>query len=140
MRNRIGEKRRKALIEDLVRSERDVLAIGEGFGLSPDDMAYWISQPENARTLRGLCQLADTQTQVLMSRYRLLAATRLIGLATTPGEAKEDVARRACVDVLKVELKGAVPDTEETPQRELEGFGEEEDLMVMLQGVFDGDD
>ena len=80
-----------------------MLGLAREHELSPDDLAAWVGEPGNRRLLSGLCVLADLQTQVLLSRYRLLAASKLIKLATEDGEG--DVARRACVDLLKLDLK-----------------------------------
>ncbi len=110
----ISKKRRRALIADLIAAQGDLMSLGEKHALEPDEMAAWVSDPDNQRTLSGLCVLADLQTQILLSRYRLLAASRLIKLATEDDpEHSPDVARRACVDLLKLELKRA----------DLEGLG-----------------
>ncbi len=118
----IGPTRSKRLIRDLVAAEHDLIELGQLHRLTPDDLARWIADPTNQQTLAGLCRLADLQTQILLSRYRLLAASRLIRLATGDegdGEEKSggssggscgrgsDVARRACVDLLKLDLKRA---------------------------------
>lgn len=106
----LGPRQRLALIRDVINAEHDLLGLGEAHRLSADDLAAWIDDPANRQCLMGLCLLADVQTQVQLSRYRLLAANRLIRLATDEqGEVKEDVARRACVDLLKLDLKRATP-------------------------------
>lgn len=110
----ITAKRREMMIRDIINAEHDLLALGKAHRLRPDVLAKWIEQPENRQCLMGLCQLADVQTQVLLSRYRMLAASRLIRLATNEdGSVKDDVARRACVDLLRVDLKRATLDAEE---------------------------
>jgi len=50
--------------------------------------------------------LADVQTQLLLSRFRLLAASRLIRLATDE-QGNADITRRSCVDLLRLEMKRA---------------------------------
>lgn len=112
----ISEKRREMMIHDIINAEHDLLALGEAHRLRPDVLAKWIEQPENRQCLMGLCQLADIQTQVLLSRYRMLAASRLIRLATNEdGQVKDDVARRACVDLLRVDLKRAMMEVGQMP-------------------------
>ncbi len=57
------------------------------------------------------------QTQLLLSRYRLIAAGRLIDLATNQSDDSKtslDNARRACVDLLKLEMKRADIDSDFT--------------------------
>lgn len=108
MGRKIGAKRRESLIQDIFNAEHDVVALAHTHGLSPDELASWASSAENQQCLTGLCVLADIQTQLLLSRYRLLAATRLIRLATQEDEsASADVARKACVDLLRLDLKRA---------------------------------
>ena len=105
---KIGMKRRRDLIGDIVEAKHDLVTLAVEHNLEPDDLAEWVADPINHRTLNGLCVLADMQTQVLLSRYRLLAANRLIKLATDEESGgSNDVARRACVDLLKLDLKRA---------------------------------
>jgi len=102
--------KRDVLIRDLVSGERDLLTLAQDHQLKPDALADWVNDADNRRCLSGLCVLADLQTQVLLSRYRLLAASRLIRMATSDaGDDQKalDVARRACVDLLKLDLKRA---------------------------------
>jgi hypothetical protein len=110
MPSRIGTKRRASLIEDIFNSEHDLVSLAAAHELSPDKLAAWANNLTNQRCLTGLCLLADLQTQVLLSRYRLLAAGRLIKLATQDDQdTTADVARRACVDLLKLDLKRTEP-------------------------------
>jgi hypothetical protein len=117
MPRKISAKRRAALINDLINADFDLTALHSKYALSPDSLSQWIQDENNHRCLAGLCVLADLQTQLLLSRYRLIAAGRLIDLATTqPQDSKTglDNARRACVDLLKLEMKRADIDTDFT--------------------------
>lgn len=110
MARRISAKRRAALIRDLINADFDLTALHDKYGLSPDNLSQWIQDENNHRCLAGLCVLADLQTQLLLSRYRLIAAGKLYELASRePGADKsdQDIARRACVDLLKLDLKRA---------------------------------
>ena len=96
------------LILELARAEHDILSFASANSLSLDELVDWASQEKTQRTLAGLCVLADAQTQLLLSRYRLVAATRLIGQATAEDETlPAEQVRRACVDLLKTELSRA---------------------------------
>ena len=99
-------KNRRAMIEDIAIAQMDMLAFAEKYKLSPDQLAAWVKDVKNHQCLSSLCLLADLQTQLLLSRYRSLAANKLIHLATDE-ESKGDIARRACVDLLKLDLKRA---------------------------------
>lgn len=104
----MGVRRRERLVADILAGEHDVLTLGERHKLKPDKLAAWVIDPENHRVLRGLCVLADMQTQLVLSRYRRLAAGRLIRLATDEGDEKAaEVARKACVDLLRLDMKRA---------------------------------
>jgi len=96
------------LILDLARAEHDILSFATAHGLSLDKLVDWAAEPKTRRLLSGLCVLADAQTQLLLSRYRLVAATRLIGQATAEDEnLSAEQVRKACVDLLKTELTRA---------------------------------
>ncbi len=110
MPRKISAKRRSALINDLINADFDLTALHSKYALSPKNLSMWIQDEDNHRCLAGLCVLADLQTQLLLSRYRLIAAGKLIDLATSQpddGKAGMDISRRACVDLLKLELKRA---------------------------------
>jgi len=97
-----------ALLDDLLRAEHDILSLAQRHDLSLDGLVDWACRPETRRTVAGLCVLADAQTQLLLSRYRLVAATRLIGQATAdPDTLPPEQIRKACVDLLKTELSRA---------------------------------
>ena len=96
------------LVLDLARAEHDILSFATAHDLTLDDLVDWAAKPQTRRTLAGLCVLADAQTQLLLSRYRLVAATRLIGQATSEDDTlSAEQVRKACVDLLKTELSRA---------------------------------
>jgi hypothetical protein len=135
MKAKFGARRRLKLIRDIVSAQKDLISLAREYRLSPDDLAGWISDRTNHRALAGLCVLADLQTQILLSRYRLLAAGRLIRLATEDGEG--DIARKACVDLLKMNLdrrdyeEGLAKDRVEAVS-DYDARGEEESLRRLL--------
>src|SRR5688572_12803634 len=100
-----------SLLEAILAARHDLLALAEEQRLTLDELAAWIATPDHQRLLRDLCLLADLQTQLLISRYRLIAASRLIALISPDAEdasdKAKDIARHACVDLLKLELKRA---------------------------------
>ena len=110
MPRKISAKKRATLIHDLIHADFDLTTLHSEYGLSPDSLSQWVQDETNHRCLTGLCVLADIQTQLLLSRYRLIAAGRLIDMATNPpeeGKSGIDTSRRACVDLLKLELPRA---------------------------------
>jgi hypothetical protein len=107
MARKITKQRQADLIRDIFNANHDVVALAEAHSLSPADLAEWIAQPHNQRCLSGLCVLADLQTQLMLSRYRLVAVTKLIQQATQQEEVTAEQARKACSDLLKLDLKRA---------------------------------
>jgi hypothetical protein len=110
MPRKISAKKRATLIRDLIHADFDLTALRSKYNLTPDSLSNWARDEGNQRCLTGLCVLADIQTQLLLSRYRLIAAGRLIDMATQPpddSKAGLDTSRRACVDLLKLELPRA---------------------------------
>lgn len=127
----------KALLADLLAGGHDVLQLGRMHKLSPEELAAWVSQPHIQQTMAGLCALSDYQTQLMLTQYRRFAATRLIRLATGEDSQVSEPSRKACVDLLRTELRrvadSPVVMEEETPapnvvamQRELYGGASEE--------------
>lgn len=107
----IGHRKHIRLVRDILEAQHDLVSLAERHGMSPEALAAWARAGETRACLSELCTLADLQTQLLLSRYRTLAATRLVRIATadaaTDSKQELDVARRACVDLLKLDLKRA---------------------------------
>jgi hypothetical protein len=63
--------------------------------------------------IRQVCDLADLQAQVMLSRYRPALVGRLLNVAMNDDAPPEQV-RRALVDLLKLDLRprGAVPEAD----------------------------
>lgn len=99
------------LFKDILSARYDLVSLARRHKLAPVELSDWIAAAKNRRVLERLCLMADVQAQLLLSRYRMLAATRLIKLATEEtgdepkGKGSGDTARRACVDLLKMELR-----------------------------------
>lgn len=109
MAKRVGKKRRTRILRDILNSQHDLVALAEAHRLRPQDLAEWIAESDNLSTLAGLCILADLQTQLMLSRCRMSVAHELYRLATggKDNAPPPEVTRRACVDLLKVDLKRA---------------------------------
>ncbi|GAB4194768.1 MAG: hypothetical protein Kow00105_08990 [Phycisphaeraceae bacterium] len=137
---KINKTKRSELINDLIHAEFDLTVIQSKYGLTPDTLAQWVQDETNLRCLTGLCLLADLQTQILLSRYRLIAAGKLYELATSqPDDSKsaQDVARRACVDLLKLDLPRAGM-TEKSSRKQ--GRSRKTDSLSRLQMLMRGVD
>jgi hypothetical protein len=104
----IGKQRNKAIFADIFEAELDLTGLITKHKLTPQMLADWIGKEPHQRCLAELCVLADLQTQLMLSRYRQLAVSELIKQATGGGEGgsvSSEQARKACVDLLKADLK-----------------------------------
>lgn len=129
------EKQRQRLLHDIFEGKLDIARLARRYRVSIAELALWIGREENRRAIERLCVVADVQTQVMLGRYRQVAAAQLIKLATRTDQedrATLEVARRACVDVLRMELQR----TRDFVAAE-ELLDEESDDVA---GVFDGGD
>jgi hypothetical protein len=134
MAKKIGKQRQAQLIRDIFNASHDVVALAEAHSLSPAELAEWIGEPANQRCLSGLCVLADLQTQLMLSRYRLVAVTKLIQQATQQEEVTAEQARKACADLLKLDLKRAGQQTDAEAEHDPSQTPGPEQLRQMLYG------
>jgi hypothetical protein len=95
--------RRERLYQALYDSQRDLGEVAKGEHMSLSHLADWANESDTIGALEGLCRLNDARAQMLVSRYRTLAAARLFELAKS--DEGGELARRACVDLLKVSLE-----------------------------------
>jgi len=134
MSRQIDKERQARLVRDIFNASHDVVALAEQHSLSPAELAEWIAEPANQRCLSGLCILADLQTQLMLSRYRLVAVTKLIQQATQQEEVTAEQSRKACADLLKLDLQRAgQPDAKDAEADASESLGPDQ-LRQMLYG------
>jgi hypothetical protein len=96
--------RPRSLMEDLIAAQHDLLSLAREHGLDFEALSAWANDPANVARVRGLCLLADMQAQLLLSRYHVHAVSRLVQLIGDQNA--DDLSRRACVDLLKLDLTG----------------------------------
>jgi hypothetical protein len=111
--------------------------------VSLDQISEWIARPRNRRKISNLVTLLDAQTQLLICQHRVGAVARLAEVAGK--DAKPEVVRRACADLLKIRLIDPYqedrrpekmppqePKTREQIQEEMFRRQEENDWMINL--------
>ena len=101
---RIARKRIERLLRALYDASAELTELAESERLTLSQLAEWSNDDLTIAALDGLCRLNDARAQLLVSRYRTLAAARLFELAKD--DAGGEVARKACVDLLGVRLTG----------------------------------
>lgn len=107
---KLSSRKAGQMLQDIFEAKHDLAGLAEVYGLKPTQLASWANDSANREVLGGLCVLADLQTQLMLSRYRQLAVTELIrqatGLTSGDGEGvSAEQARKACVDLLRADLK-----------------------------------
>ncbi|MEM1099150.1 MAG: hypothetical protein AAGH92_10215 [Planctomycetota bacterium] len=131
-----GATKSRAMLRDIFEAKRDLSGLCEHYDLSPEQLAVWADDAERRKMLQGLCVLADLQTQLMLSRYRQLAVGELIRQATGGEEGvTPEQARRACVDLLRADLK--LPSaTRADSNATIGGVAEHEDLHALRDAIF----
>ncbi len=94
--------RKRELLRDVLRGRHDLEELCQERKLTLEQLADWAGEAETRSTLASLRRLADLRTQLMISRYRAHAAARLIELSG--GEESAETARKACVDLLRVNV------------------------------------
>jgi hypothetical protein len=111
--------------------------------ISLEGISEWIATPKNRRQIANLVTLLDAQAQLLVCQHRVGAIVRLAEVASR--DAKPEVVRRACADLLKIRLIDPYqedrrpekmppqePKTREQIQEEMFRRQEENDWMINL--------
>jgi len=84
----------------LCEAQTDVLDLADQEKISFANLAEWSNNTKTKSVLHGMCRLNDIRAQLLISRYRTLAAAQLFELSKE--ESGGETARKACVDLLKL--------------------------------------
>ncbi|MCC6907469.1 MAG: hypothetical protein IT430_05965 [Phycisphaerales bacterium] len=98
--NTVPSTRTERLMKALYEAQQDLDELARKEKMTLTRLAGWANNADTIAALDGLCRLNDVRAQLLVSRYRTLAAARLFELAKD--EAAGELARKACVDLLKV--------------------------------------
>lgn len=132
-----GEEREAALLLRIYEAECDPQELAESAEMSLEELSRWAGRERTVRALRGLRLVADMQVQLLVSRYRLNAAAKLVSLS---GQKENlELARKASVDLLKADLK--LPEVNEAAAGEAEQdkpVVDEEKLLRTLRKLGEG--
>lgn len=94
--------RRDRLLQTLYEAQSDLSDLAKSEDMTLAALAAWGNEKLTIDALEGLCRLNDTRAQLLVTRYRTLAAAKLFELAQQ--DSGGETARKACVDLLKVSL------------------------------------
>lgn len=123
----------EALLEDLARADDPPHEIARRHGLSPAELTRWAATPEAARLIDETRRLADDRAAMAVSRARVAAAHALHRLALDAEH--PETARKACVDLLKLEPRAPAPDggAEEDDEPDASGRDAVRSLLERLE-------
>lgn len=96
------EDAQERLLHALYEAQLDLDELARRERWSLQRLAEWANDSQTAQALEGLCRLNDARAQMLVGRYRTLAAAKLFELASRDDGG--ELARKSCVDLLKVSL------------------------------------
>ncbi len=90
-------KRQLAVIDDLFGGELDEQAVLDKHELSRNVYNKWLADEQFGAELARRAANARLQSEILIARYCIVAAAKLVQLTES---AKEETARKACLDII----------------------------------------
>jgi hypothetical protein len=92
-------KRQSAVLDDMFAGELDEQAILEKHRVSQKDLNRWLGEDAFMAELNRRLQWLNLQTELIITRYKTLAAAKLVQLTESD---KEETARKACLDIINL--------------------------------------
>ena len=97
-------KRQLAVIDDLLAGEFDERAILEKHEVSKRAFNRWLGESVFMAELDRRVEWLNRQSELIIARYKSLAAAKLVQLTESE---KEETARKACLDIISVPKSSA---------------------------------
>ncbi len=98
------KKRQLAVINDMFSGELDEKGVLSKYKLSKNVYNKWLADEQFVAEVARRAANARLQSEVLIARYSLLAAAKLVQLTEST---KEETARKACLDIISLPKIGA---------------------------------
>ncbi|MHC4061999.1 MAG: hypothetical protein ACYSUC_07570 [Planctomycetota bacterium] len=92
-------KRQLAVIEDMFAGGADEQAVLDKHKVSRNLLSRWLAEDILAEELDRRLQWLNLQSELIIARYKSLAAARLVQLTESE---KEETARKACLDIISL--------------------------------------
>lgn len=131
----------KLIAQMLEGSIGPITRLSEALDMTLEGVARWMGRYENRRNVTNLVRLLDAQTQLLASQHRLYAVARLAEV-TRNEKASPETVRRACVDMLKIQLidpyvEDKMEPEDMPPPIQINNFSSEEMYEAMACAIAD---
>jgi hypothetical protein len=97
------------VIDDLFESGGDETAVLQKHNIPRKDWQQWLADKDFADEIAARLQSSKRQSQIILSKYVSIAATKLVQLC---GSENQETSRKACLDILSLQT-GAKPITEQ---------------------------
>ena len=110
-------KRQLALIEDLFAGEKDEQEVLDKHHVTPHRYAQWLADERFVECFEQRIARAYRESRAILARCAPLAAVRLVQLTECE---KEEIARKACLDIITLHTSGATkaPQDKTAPRQE----------------------
>lgn len=92
-------KRQSAVLDDMLAGERDEREILEKHRVSQKTFNRWLAQDAFITELNRRLQWLDLQSKLIITRYKTLAAAKLVHLTDSKNP---ETARKACLDIMNL--------------------------------------
>ncbi|HUT30203.1 MAG TPA: hypothetical protein VMX13_10460 [Sedimentisphaerales bacterium] len=99
-------KRQSAVLDDMFAGELDEQAVLEKHNVSQKTFNRWLGEDAFMAELNRRLQWLNLQTELIITRYKTLAAARLVQLTESD---KEETARKACLDIINLPNRSDIP-------------------------------
>jgi hypothetical protein len=108
-------KRQLTVIDELLAGELDEQAVLEKHRVSRKTFNKWLAEDAFAGEIDRRLQWLNRQSELIIARYKTLAAAKLVQLTESE---KEETARKACLDIISMPKLTAPRATQPTDETE----------------------
>lgn len=105
-------KRQLAVIEDLFAGEMEEQEVLDKHNVTPHRYEQWLADEHFVECFERRIDRAYREGRMILARYATVAAVKLVNLT---GCKKEEIARKACLDIISLHASGGTKTTRETP-------------------------
>jgi hypothetical protein len=99
-------RRQSAVLQDMLDGELDEREILEKHRVSQKTFNRWLSGDAFMAELNRRLQWLNLQSEVVITRYKTLAAARLVHLTESENQ---ETARKACLDIINLPNRSDIP-------------------------------
>lgn len=99
MASRSIQGRQMGFVEDLFEKGESVEDLKKKYRVGPTEFQYWLKDKRFIKEIRRRIWWAYQQSEIMVSRYTVVAAAKLVELT---GSENPETARKACLDIISL--------------------------------------